>query len=363
MNSEIKVPKIINRILKKRVSPNFIQIFFRLSEVSSLTLNKELTNFQKDIDKYRSGVLLWVRDCYPNVVLMYSLLGVDLSNLKVGPNMKEVVDEYYTFIRDVRERNPVLFNMELIESKSFFGGEMQPIKFATKDLLINSLDSRITKIMQILSPQIKKYAEKLIIEIEHLFKNSTLKSILNLPIFITKIKRFQKETMPSLNDISDDVNIIIDDFKRICNENTSIAYLELNLIKNIDSFNVNFTKFFARLFSILLLSKGDERIKHESYLLYNPDSRDYNFNTRKNLKIFLDQYMKSRYPKLSNYIRDMFNYNIFRIIESHRNPLVRIAGGFAYFSNPGKNDLYMNLSKIMRVTKTYNFFIDSLGLY
>ena len=58
MNVEERVSGILYNLLKKRLKPNTIQTFFELREIPTKTLNKELEDFQEDINNYGSGVLL-----------------------------------------------------------------------------------------------------------------------------------------------------------------------------------------------------------------------------------------------------------------------------------------------------------------
>ena len=163
------IPEIVFKMLSsyfekklgKRFSYEMFQSMLRLREIPQDTLNNELINFQLDIKKYRSGVFFWVNESYPNVILLYSLLGVNITNLQIQPDMKEIIEEYYSFMEDVRKKNPYVLNAEMNESKMFFNGEIEPIHLTTKDLLINSLYSRIIKINDEISPQIKIYAEKI----------------------------------------------------------------------------------------------------------------------------------------------------------------------------------------------------------
>ncbi len=360
MNNEERVSYILNKLLKKRLKPNTIQTFFKLREFPKKTLNKELENFQEDLKNYSSGVMLWLNDKYPSVVLKYSLVGLELSNLNIRSNMRVVVDEYYKFIADVKEKKLELFNEEMEESKKkIFASEVQTKDLSSKNPYINYITTRYTKNMEALAPQIKIYADMVTPEIKQ-FGTSNMKNLIKLPFFMIKTKRIQKKTLTKLNEISTDVIDMNEEFKRVYYENPSIAYQLLTLISNIDSFNIDFTKFVARLFKIK--SKGDGSVKYESFEQINP--KHYDFETRIKLKNFLKDDLESEYPELSTYIRSMFNYNKYRKLASHKNPKVReIIEGKAYFMRPGKTDLVMDLNEIMRETRTYGYFIDSLRLF
>lgn len=325
--------------------------FFKLIEIPPQKLTDELDFFIKDLKAYGSGGLLWFNDCYPNIILMYSLVGFNLNKIHVRPNMKAVVDDYYRFINDL---DPELKTKEINESfKLLFVGEVQPKNLSAKDPFINYLMTRFIQNMQNLSPQIETYSKYLISELQVIKSKNLLKLI---PL-LSKIKRYKKKSFQTLDEIALDVKGIGEDFKRVYDNNTAIAYLCLNLIIGIDSFNLEFTKFLARLYNILI--KGTEPISHESHLKV----KGYDRKVRKKLKAFLEDDLQVNYPNLSSYIRSMFNYNRYRILGSHRNPKVRFKNGKAYFFRSGKSELEMDLKEIFKEVKTYGYFIDSLRIF
>jgi len=360
MNVEERVSNILSKLFKKRLNPNWIQPFFKLREIPKKTLNNEWENFQVDLENYRSGVLFWMNDRYPSVVLMCSLIGLDLSNLNLRSNMRVVVDEYYKLIADMRKKKIELFDEEMKESKKeFFDKEVQTKDLQSKDPYINYVKSKYTKNMEILAPQIKAYADMMISEIEQ-SEPFDMKNLMKILLLIIKTKRNQKKTLTKLNDISTDVKEMAEEFKKIYDENTSIAYQLLTLISGVDSFNIDFTKFVARLFKIKSIKNGD--VKYEAFIQINP--KKYDNKTREKLKKFLKDDLEPEYPELTKYLRSMFNYNKYRIVASHKNPKLRnIIEGNAYFMRPGKEDLVMDLNEIMRETRTYGYFIDSLRLF
>lgn len=359
MDVEEIISKILNKFLKKKF-PYIVQGFFKLRDIPIETLNAELEIFQEDLKNYGLGVLLWLDGRYPSVVLIYHMLGIGFNNINLRSNMRLVVDEYYKFLADVREKKLELFNKEMATSKEMiFANELQPKDLPSKDLYIKYLRERYTKNMQALVPQIKAYSDILTLEIKQ-FENFDMKNLIKVLFFILKIKRIKKKSMPTLNEITADVKEMAEEAKRVYNDNLSIAYQMLTLISSVDSFNIDFAKFVARLFKIK--SKGNGNVKNEPFIQINP--KQYDFDIRKKLKNFLDHTMKSEYPKLSTYIRSMFNYNKYRILEAHKNPKVRkVCDGKAYFMRTGKADLVMDLNEIMRETKTYEYFIDSLHLF
>ncbi len=115
----------------------------------------------------------------------------------------------------------------------------------------------------------------------------------------------------------------------------------------------------ARLFHIL--TNGDRDFRKKSYMQINPQWIDP--KTRNKLKKFLDLEMKTKYPELSKYLHSMFNYNKYRKLDAHENPIVRFTNSIAYFTKPGKQEVEMDLNEITKITNIYSYFIESLCLF
>lgn len=156
------------------IKSDMFQKLIQLSEIETEKLDKEIEDFQEDIKNYGSGIFLWLEDRYPNVVLMYSLVGVDfLSKLKVCPRMKVVVDEYYSFIADVKNKNLRLYKEEMEESQKMdFTDTIQPKDLLKKNAYINYINRRISEDIQVLTPQIQAYSEKITPELKLFLKKS-----------------------------------------------------------------------------------------------------------------------------------------------------------------------------------------------
>lgn len=350
-----RVSKLLKTISKGRFTPKMTETFFKLIDIPPQKLKEDLELFLEDIKAYGSGVLLWLKDRYSNIILMYSLGGYDLNNIHVRPNMKVVVNEYYRFINDI---NPLLATKEMEESyKLLFAGEVQPKNLSTKSPFINHLTAKFIQNMQNLAPQIEVYSERLIRELEIIYNKNPSTILIKFIPLLFKIKKLKKKSFLTLDKIAIDVKGISEDFKRVFDNNTAIAYLCLNLVIGIDSFNIEFTKFLARLYNNLI--KETEPICHESHLKV----KGYDPNIRKILKSFLEDDLKENYPNLSKYIRSMFDYNKFRILGTHRNPKVRFKNGKAFFFRSGKPELEMDLNEIFKEVNTYGFFIDSLRVF
>ena len=103
---------------KKQKINNFMKIL-SLSQIDREMVKIEGEIFQEGYKKHGSGVLLWAKEEYPNYMLLISTFigGIfdKLTNTFL-PGMKKVVDEYLTFLNDVKARNPDLFQEEMKES-------------------------------------------------------------------------------------------------------------------------------------------------------------------------------------------------------------------------------------------------------
>jgi len=312
MSIERVVYFIINKIMKIEIKFDQVYAMLKLYKNPPEIVETEIQNFQADIKKYGSSAFLWLNDDYPNMVLLYQLLGIDvISLLNVRSNMKKVVNECYNFMNDVEVNNNTLFAEEMEESKEFFLKELQPTEFLKKDPYINYMKGIFTEQLTLLEPQIKEYSEKIIPKIKEFYKNFDLSSIKSLKglrnnqeliNLIENIKKIQKESMPDLGEISKELLKKSEELREVYNENIAIAYQKLREIKDIDSFNIEFTKFLARLFYI-----RDEKEKNKPYLQINPNW--YDSKTRKKLKRFLNQKLKKKYSMLSKYLLSMFKYN------------------------------------------------------
>ena len=100
---------------------------------------------------------------------------------------------------------------------------------------------------------------------------------------------------------------------------------------------------------------------YNNYAIYI--EKEHHRDTRRMLKSILEHKINKKYPKLSNYLRSMFNYNKYRRIEAHHAPRVRFSNEIAYISIPGtEKEVAMNLKEINGIIKTYSYFIEALGL-
>lgn len=383
---------------------------FNLSKIDREILDNEIKGLQEDFQKYGSGAFLWVNEIYPNAILAFSLVVGDFfSKFKVKPNMKEVVDEYFSLIEVVKVKNNELFLEEMEDSqKLVFNKILQPMDIlAKKDPYIKRINQKLSEGIKQITPQFKDYLTQLEPEIKKLgsemkekldilpnkelpqnlikdiqserdpfvmldkigtfLKSNKEKSqmviedIKSRSIDFTKqIQEIQKETLINVDDITEEFKKTSKGFKEIYDINDpSWAYQQLRLIKDLDSFHIRFTKFIARLFFIL--KEGNRDLKKKPFFKI---SEKYYKETRDKLKQFLALELKPKYQKLAKYLLFMFKYNNYRKLEAHDSPEVRIIDGVAYFAVPEtQKELEMNLEEISIIINTYSFFIKSLLIY
>lgn len=145
-----------------------------------------------------------------------------------------------------------------------------------------------------------------------------------------------------------------------------MVYEGLRLLKDIDSFNIQFTKFLSRLYHILTENNRDYKKKKDCYFLISP--KHYNSRTRTLLKDFLRLKLRNRYQKLADFLSKIYaKFNVFRRIEAHEIPdKIKISEDkrTIYIPRAGDvPDLVMNIDELNKMMTTYFFFIDALGLY
>lgn len=384
-----------------------------LSKIDWEKVKKQGDRFQEDYKKYGAGMLLWAKEEYPDYMAFISIfIGPLFSQLSSTflPGMKKVVEEYFAFHEEVRTKNPKLYKEELEESNEiFFKKTIQPMDLlVAKDPYIKKINQKMIGNLNILKPQIQDYSERLrpiIISYGEQIKEKTsnippteeldsivrdiksnkgsypklIESITSFKKYGEKLKEFpqglrkiieemnvkvrniQSETLPDLPKLGEQFKTEANKMNEIYDPNdSSWAYKRLGLIKDIDSFHIEFTKFIARLSYILSQHSRDFNIR-KPHIQIKP--KKYDFDTRNKLIKILQLEIKEKYPKLSDYLLSMFKYNKYRKIEAHENPIVRMENRIAYFSIKGTNrEVEMNLVEINKIHRTYSYFIKALNL-
>ncbi|MFX1258159.1 MAG: hypothetical protein ACFFAN_09890 [Promethearchaeota archaeon] len=376
-------------------------------------MKNQSEKFLEDYKTYGSGILLWATEEYPDWMLFISIFFGFLFYQASGsmlPGMKMVVDEYFAFQDEVKAKKLDLYNEELEKSnKMFFRKTIQPMDLlVAKDPYIKKINKDFIGILNILKPQIQDYSERIrpILttsteklkektkelpskeEFDSILRNiksnkgsfteliESLNSFKKVGEYLNKfpqelrkiieetnrkIKEIQSETLLDIPKLGEGLKTLTRKINGIYDPNDpSWAYIRLGLIKDVDSFHIEFTKFIARLLHILSYNNR-EYDKKTPQIQIKP--KKYYSNTRKILKKILEREMKEKYPKLSEYLLSMFKYNKYRKIEAHENPIVRIEDGVAYFSVKGTDkEVKMNLKETQKIHRTYSYFIKVINL-
>jgi len=392
-----------NKIIFKRLLQSITQIDWEKIKI-------EIKNVQEDFKNHKSGVLLWAEEAYPNYMLLISaLFGSAFDSLTSSflPGMKEVVDEYFNFHDEVKAKNSKLYQEEIEESnKLFFNKTIQPMDIlVAKDAYIKNFNRKFSEGLRIYSTQVQDYSEKVRPILTSFGKQIKEKSNLlaregELDLELKEInldrdditsvddafgqleeqlktypKKFQniikigketyeklleiqKETLSYVPELNKEFRNLTEDFMEIYSaDDPSWVYQRLSLIKDIDSFHIQFTKFITRLFHILSYDNRDYLKK----IVINPKKHYY--DTRDKLKKILKREINQRFPKLSDYLLSIFKYNKYRKIEAHQVPIIRISDGIAYIFDSGTNkEVKMNLEEIQTMINTYSYFIKALNL-
>jgi len=374
-------------------------LYRSITQIDWQKIKIEIENLQEDIKKYKSGILLWAEDTYPNYMIIVSaLFGSIFDNIISSflPGMKKVVDEYFTFHYDVKARNSKLYLEEIQESnKLVFEKNIQPMDIlVAKDAYIKNFNQKFAELSKIYSTQVYDYSGKIEpilfsfgeqmndflenkvninsktevkLDIENAISVSdALRQLKKLPREFLKLRKISRETNKSIRriqteslsripELNEEFKSLIDNFIDVYSADDALwVYLRLLQIKDVDSFHIHFSKFIARLFHILSFNNKN----YPKYI-----RKKHYEKTREMVKDLLESQMRQKYPSLSNYLRSIFDYNKYRKIEAHHAPRIRLSSEIAYISIPGTNkEIPMNLKEINSIISTYSYFIHALGL-
>lgn len=373
---------------------------------------KEQTNqYNEDSKKYKTGVFLWWNNEYPFFVKLIEIfLDSEIkSKIPVLSGMKSVVEEYFKFIERVKQINMKLFEEELNETKElFFDKTIKPINILKKkNPFINYVIEEITSSLDIITPQIKerfqKYLPSVTKNIESLaeelkpyflknvnilktslenktpfeeFKETIEKENLKFDKIIEKFKKKSQEIANAIQKENEENKLFFDEFtermekinaltfKVLGNNHIKLIYEYIILIKDIDSFNIQFVKFLLRLYHILTKNNRNFKANKNCFFLIAP--KKYDFQTRNKLKQFLAMELKGKFPQLSNFLLKCFKYNKFRKLDAHEIPdNIQISNDkeIVYIPQTGnKKDLEMKIELVKTIINTYSFFIEALNI-
>ncbi len=374
-----------------------IELIFELIELLAAkkdTIVDDLILFILDLIKYRSGVLLWWNEDYSGLKEIFRLFGMhDFTKEIVLDGMKDVVEEYYDFIDQVKKKNPLLYQEEIEDSmKNYFEKTISPnMILFHKNSLLHYLYSQMKEFKEQNDLFPTNYTKKDILQLKsNIESNITdikedLKSIITngIDAIVKNVRATISKDDPLIEISSENIYEEHEKFEdtnfaeKYCNMSVffldalkhgslPMIYEGLRLLKDIDSFNIQFTKFLSRLYHILTENNRDYKKKKDCYFLISP--RPFNSRTRTLLKDFLRLKLRKRYQKLADFLSKIYTkFNVFRRIEAHEIPdKIKISEDKRTIYIPRVGDvldLVMNIDELNKMMTTYFFFIDALGLY
>lgn len=370
-----------------------------INEVDDKRLLLEALKLDHDLKKYKSGVLLWVNDEYPNCMLIFTALFGDLiknRTSKFQPNMKRTVEDYFKFIEDVNIKNIKYYHDELNSSKLVLS--KQPLQMlVNQDKYLKKFYKELLKGLDIYSSQVEDYTVKTIPvlitftrdikrfilqnsdielnekgydfdwekietvedlnqQIKTIPKTKFLKFIFNLlKKAKNEIRKIQKESLSSIPEVDESFKKLIEDLMKDIDD---VSWVEIRLkqIEKIDAFIIHFNKYIARLMYILFHGSKDYL---PVYIRLNQKSEP-----RSELVPILDEKMRDKYPDLSQYLSSLLYYfSDLRHFEAHNDPIVRRYDGVVYIVRPESGEEEeIKISEIVQEIYTFSHFIEALSL-
>jgi len=368
-------------------------------------LAEEIKLFREDYSKFRTGVFLWIKDKYPIFLEFLSIIAKQKFSfgINVLDKMELVIGDYFSFIEDVKISSQNLFRQEKLESKKLvFEKTTKPINIlCKKNALLGYLSNELEEntrscmepfvsLIQKNIPVIQQFSEsyykeilpilgdsfelmskilkgdinqeqfqKILNEQEKKAKETELNFKRKSELIASKIKEerqfVQKETKEFLDKVVDSSTILKEAYSQ---DPTKIIYEYLLMTKDIDSFNIKFTKFLNRMFHILSFNNRNYKIHYQI--------GKYNNQEREKLKNFLSKNLKIKYSNLANFLLECYKYNKFRRLEAHEIPdKIKLSPNrkTAYISKTGDvPDIEMDIEKIQRIINSYGFFIDAIDI-
>ncbi|MFW9973623.1 MAG: hypothetical protein ACFFDF_25810, partial [Candidatus Odinarchaeota archaeon] len=191
-------------------------LFRAIEQIDSAKLIFEALKLHYALKKYSSGILLWLKDEYPNCILIISPLYGNLfesRTSKFQQKMKETVDEYYRFVGKLRAERPKYYQEELNASRLILSS--RPLQ-----MLVNQ-DNYI-KIFN------KKWLDSLA-TYSNIVQDYTDKAIPVLITFILDVRKFLKDNINM--EFSD--NDFEFDFERV--KTTEDLYQQIKMIPKMKS--------------------------------------------------------------------------------------------------------------------------------
>lgn len=362
------------------------------------SLQREIKDFQKEFNKYGVGMFLWVCEKYCALIKVIEMYIKDkkLPYIPIFKGSREALEDYLKFIEDVKKKNEILLNQEINMSKElFFHKTARPINMLReKDPFMNFVIKKINKNYTLLLDDFKAKTDKFMPDLIHNLEEYTK---LTIPIFNelaqqttsddiisskngNKLRKALQEQIDIVNaknnpilelfeqevgserneEIKQEINELLKKYNEVCKqEEISLIREYIILVKDIDSYNIEFAKFIRRLHHIKTKNNRDYLRDKKCFYLIDK----YDRNARNKLKGFIASQLKIHYPNLAKFILCFFEYNFLRKLEAHEIPIdIQLSKDKkkAFIPQKGnKKDAELDIKEIKKIKNTYGFFIEA----
>lgn len=359
------------------------KIYTYLDTTNKLTLLGSLSNhsqetqkFQNDLQKNGLGIFLWFENEYPNISKVFDQCGFLPTVVKIK-DVKKCIDEYNQLIYQTSQKHQNLASLEIQESQELFKTSyLDPIKnLVVKSHLWRKIDENTAIYIDIFFktlPALKIYIELLskIIRIESARHNVSKRRKGTKNVFKSTeqlFKRINREfykkcpekiikEIQELGDFGKEITENLDYIKEHIRED---FYNLLELSKDLHEFHIDLVKYILRLWHINEYGNRDYvnnyKIKHQFP------------NINSIINFYIKQKLMPIFPNLSRIlIGFFFPFEKYRHIESHSAPNLELSDDEKYIFIPQKgkkSKIKVNIGEFQTHIRTYQSFIEALGVY
>ncbi|MHA1232034.1 MAG: hypothetical protein ACTSRP_13200 [Candidatus Helarchaeota archaeon] len=349
----------------------------KLTLLGSLSnYSQETKQFQNDLHKYGMGIFLWFESDYPNIAKVFEQCGFLPTVVKIK-DVKKCVDEFNQLISQTSKNYPNLASLEVQESQTLFENSyLDLIKILIiKSHLWRKIDentaiyiNEFTKILPALKIYIELVSKTIRIESARLkFANrrkTTKNAFKSLEKLFKRInrefyKKCPEEIVNEIKKLGDFGKTITRDLNYIKEHKREDFYYLLELTKDLFEFHIDLVKYILRLWHINEYGNrnyvNNYKIKHQF----------------PNIKTIIHHYLKQKlalnFPNLTRVLIGFFlPFEKYRHIESHSVPNLSLSADGKHILIPQKgkkSKLKVNIGEFQKQIRTYQCFIEALGIY
>ncbi|MFX0101933.1 MAG: hypothetical protein ACFFCS_20375 [Candidatus Hodarchaeota archaeon] len=392
-----EMEKKLENIKAKRVKDYIIAAFEGKKEILD-----EIEKYKKLQKKFGVGVFFWLDKTPIMKGIIEEMMGRRIDNF-LDLSAKKAIDEFYSFIDNVKKVNETLYQQEIASCREeFLEKSILPGYIShSDDYALSYIHNQFIQIFPRLNGGLKKIATilngflsymkskldtqfKLFEEMDEFIQKIKAsnfsfdgqekymnefqqRSTLVQNTFKSDFKSFNEEQMRKIKDLhnemlglSSEVNSLVGISNKIIRQNKEVeAKKYTNWVEKCDSFNIHFTKLLNRLFFIQKHNNRDFLRDRRAFFKVN--SEDLRVRTK--LKdLFLEGEFKTEYSNLKNYILSIFNLNSLRVINAHQTPNSKISIDEKSLKIPRigrRTDKVVDLEELKVILSTYSFFILS----